>query len=366
MRTFIILFILVFFTSLIEAKPQAPYQKLPTVEKTDILDRLELSTGFNSLLPYMLPSPDQGDAGTCLFMAHTGVIEWWLAKSAGQQYPQIAGDFDLSERLSANLKTLAIGSDSVNNWRTDTIYRFNSLGYSFRNSDYPFTQGWYSRNELNQRVPTRADAQGAYYGINYNWIAEFQNLNAPKVMLPKFKREVLYADPSQNQWNITGAPKDIVETVKRKLKENNAPIITIYNHMGYWHTVVILGYNDSLETDCPYVTRFPTYMNERAQALRAEAKEQTDPAAKRKLIGKARKFEKRGSQAASAFDKENGCQTKGVFYVRDSIYPDETLPLYDYDATHEGEERHYSSTIIAREYQWLRIFANHIYQISLQ
>lgn len=366
MKELFVIMMLTFVVAKTQAKPLAPYIQLPKVEKTQILDRNDLSTGFNDLLPYILPAPNQGNAGTCLFMAHTGVIEWWLAKLAQVQYPKINGDFDLSERLSANLKTLGTGDQLIENWRTDTIYRFNQLGYSYLNRDYPFTQGWYKRDARGVRVPAREGDQDASYGINYNWIPEFHDLVAPKVYLPKFKRAVFYADPKQNQWNIGGAPTDIVQQVKEALRQKRSPIITIYNHMGYWHTVVILGYNDSLEHNCAYVNAFPSYMSERASQLRIDAENSDDPKTRRKLLGKARKFESRGKEAQNLFKKQGGCHKKGVFYVRDSIYSDKTLPLYDYDPSHNGEEMHYSATVIAREYQWLSIFANHIYQITVQ
>jgi len=339
---------------------------LPIVSSPHKMTTHDLKGGFTELLPYILPAPYQGNAGTCLFMAHTGVAEWWLARLNPQIPQKLDGKFDLSERYSINLSVLDIGDHEVNNWRTDTIFRFNTNGESFANRLYRFSKGWYKRNSRGDRVKAGKADPHARYGIGYNWIPELDSLETGSIQLPHFTREILFADPAKNQWSINVAPADIVQQVKTALKTRKAPIVVIYNHMGYWHTVILLGFNDKASTHkCTYVNDYITYMPQRAAELKSQAGKTQDEKLKRKLLAKARSALKRGAQAAKAFKQSGGCKEQGVFYVRDSIYPDKTLPLYDYDLTRTGEEEHYSTKIITREYQWLEIFANHIYQILI-
>ena len=137
------------------------------------------------------------------------------------------------------------------------------------------------------------------------------------------------------------APKDIALTVKKKLQENHAPVLVIYNHFGYWHAVVIAGFNDQgLTKNCPFVEKFITNMTA-----------STNP-----------KYKLAGEQVKKAYSA-TGCQKQGVFYIRDSIYTDKANP-YDYDPLKIGDEGYYSTLIVEHEYQWLELLANHIYQIK--
>lgn len=334
---------------------------LPKAEKSTLKDRSvdTFEGGFNELLPYIQPSPSQGNAGTCLFMAHTGVVEWWLNKISSP-----LSSVKLSERYMMNLSSAGIGDELMGNWRTDTIYRLNKTGVHYFNESYRFTKNWYKSVPGQQRIPAEPNSTGAYYSELYNWVVELNTLSQPDFELPYFRRDVIFADPEQNQWNVNVAPSDIVAKVKLALETKKAPVIAMYNHMGYWHVSVIFGYNDQASSKgCPFVTAFGPYKLQRAAELRAEADQTDDLTEKKRLLARADHFETRGNTVQKAFEANGGCAEKGVFYVRDSLYPDERMPIYDYDLEKEGEEEHLNLPVISREYAWLERLSNHVIQI---
>lgn len=353
------------FTLALTGNAMANEIQKPTFDGPTIVNESNKNfSGFTKLHKHLLPTPYQGNAGTCLYMSHTGVIEWWLSKLNPKVPHTIGGKFDLSERYSVNLSSMDIGDEEVENWRTDTIYRFNVHGQSVRNTHYPFTKGWYKKDENGSRIPARSDDADAVYGPGFNWIHDLPEITGPMVDLPQFDRRVIFADDTLNQWNVGKAPKDIVKQVKEALVKNEAPVIVIYNHFGFWHANIVVGFDDQASTDgCPFSSKFSPYMISRAEELEKESASAESPKEAARLLRKAVKFRTRGEITAKQFKEKGGCNKKGIFHVRDSLYPDESLPVYDYDVTLEGEEKHYSAKIIAREYRWLELFSNHAYQI---
>lgn len=318
--------------------------------------------GFNDLISYVVPSPSQGNAGSCLFMAHTGVVEWWLNKMLAPAEPIM-----LSARYMMNLSSSGIGNDLIEkNWRTDTIFRVNAKGVYYANDSYRFTKNWFVDRGDRVRVPARAGQNGAQYGPMYNWIVELDSLinTEPDFVLPQFARRIIFADPEENQWNVNIAPEDIVEQVKEALETYRAPVIVMYNHYGIWHVSVVFGYNDYASSrGCPFISGFGPYKRLRAEQLREEALEAETEEERQRLLNRAARFEERGNLVEEAFIENGGCRGQGVFYVRDSIYPDPSMPLYDYDLSNEGEEEHLNAPLIFREYEWLERLSNHIIQI---
>ncbi len=330
-------------------------RNLPLIQTKALLPNEDsFKGGYNQLLSHIVAAPSQENAGSCLFMSHTGATEVILNQREQRS-------FNLSERYFMNLSKASIGDTLVTNWRTDTIYRLNQTRRFYLNKDYRFTKGWYKKNQDGRRVPALENEEGALYGVPYNWIVQWEELtNKPFLSLPYFKRQILFADPNQNQWNVGTAPRDIVTRVKKAIKEKNSPVIVIYNHIGSWHAVMIAGFNDQASSgNCPFVSSYNEKMNQRANAIVEEANRQVNPKIKRKLLRKAAKFRTRGQVVQTAFQEKGGCQGQGVFYVRDSIYPQKGNPLYDYDLEREGEETPLNAKIILREYEWLELLSNH-------
>jgi hypothetical protein len=319
--------------------------------------------GFTELLPFALRAPNQGEAGSCLYMSLTGIAEWWLARLHPELARDPEGPIDLSERYLMNVAGLEEGSNGVDNWKTDSVYLFNRAGGAPRNVDYRFTKGWYVRDSGGNVVAANRNAEGAQYDENYNWVDEIPS-KAQLVPLPKFQRTVLFADPASNQWNTGVMPADIVDRIKTALRTNKAPVHVIYNHFGYWHATVILGYDDEGDNqNCKFVNRFMLYMEKQAADLRAQAAAEADSAKKEALLKRALKSETAASGTRNAFERGGGCH-KGYFYVRDSIYGDPQGPIYHYDPANPSADSPYVKPVVMLEYDWVRTMANHATQIT--
>lgn len=323
--------------------------------------------GFNEMLPYVLRSPDQEDAGSCHYMALTGIAEWWLAKLNPTVSRASDGPLDLSERYLMNLAGLDEASNGVENWKTDSIELYNDAGKGVLNTSYRYTKGWYSTDDKGDYKAAVANAPGAEYGTPFNWLNKLDSVTKGFVTLPSFERKVIFADPESNQWNVAVTPANIVEQVKTALKTQKAPINVVYNHYGYWHSVYVVGYDDDADTKaCKFVEGFSTYMQEQPDKLRQEAAKATTAEERTKLLKRADKFEKISVKFENRYRQAGGCHSKGVFYVRDSIYGVEGEPAYDYDLSQTGDEGQYSKAIVLREYDWLETMANHVTQISVK
>jgi hypothetical protein len=320
--------------------------------------------GFNELLPYVTPSPDQEDAGTCLFMSLTGVSEWWMMRLGNSKNFVQDGPYDLSERWWVNQSTWSGNVKRIKNWSTDGIYLFNSQPAAM-NRQYRFTKGWYiERDDELQKVAPHTP--GAKYDTGFNWIDDSDRIGA-SVRLPKFNRRVIYADPKQNPWEIGQAPKDIVEKVKDALRIEKSPVQVIYNHEGFWHSIYVIGFDDSMSSQrCPFLKEsFEAYSSESRKA-QAEADKTNDPEEKGRLLKRVRKFAGMGSKLNRAIQQGGGCHPNGMFYVRDSQYSDPTEAIYHYDLSNPSADKPYSKRIILREYDWLRYMANHVTVITAE
>lgn len=319
--------------------------------------------GFNQMLPYIMPSPDQDEAGSCLYMAITGITEWWTAKLHPEMSRQSDGPSDFSERYIMNVAGIEEDDTSLADWRTDSVYLFNKNGHqTMRNVDYRFTKGWYLGESYSDKLsPVAEGTPDASYGTLYNWIDQ-RPQNATFVALPEMKRDVVFADPAHNQWNIGVAPADIVTQVKQLLTTRKSPVLVVYNHNGYWHAVFLVGYNDDMDNNkCAYTERFRTRIKDRADELQRSADEATDQAVKDAYTIRAQRAREAQTKIETAYAAGGGCTSrKGGFYIRDSIYPDDGGAIYDYDLTRTGDEAPYAKRVVFKEYDWLRYFANHI------
>lgn len=328
---------------------------------------------FDELLPYVMPSPDQEDAGSCLYMALTGIAEWWLAKLHPGQSRQSDGPLDLSERYLMNLAGMDEDDAGLANWKTDSIFLFNRAGKrALLNSKYRYTKGWYLGESYSDKIaPSREGVPGAEYGTIFNWIDQRPapelsqvepQASAGWANLPSFDRHILFADGSGNQWNVGVAPENIVDKVKTTLRMWHAPVLVIYNHNSYWHAVYVVGYDDEADNgQCAYTERFRSRILERARELDQKAREATDPKVKAAYEIRAKRAFEAKDKIERAYASKGGCSSgKGVFYIRDSIYPDAGGPLYHYDPARRSADRPYAKKIVTKEYDWLRYFANHV------
>lgn len=320
--------------------------------------------GYTDLLPYIISAPDQEDAGSCLYMSLTGTAEWFLAKANPTLPRTMNGPIDLSERFLMSSAGIEEDSNGVENWRTDTIFLFNQSGHSVINASYPFSKGWFKRDRQGIVQLAQENEQGAEYGTSVNWAESPDISDAKRIQLPEFKREIIFADSTQNQWNIGVMPDNIVETVKQRLRQYKAPVQVIYNHYGYWHAVNIVGYDDEADSEsCPFVTKMPAYFDKEAADATKQASTETNQAERDRLLGQAKKFTKMSKQVTNSMESIGGCSGKGMFYVRDSLYTDPNGPDYDYDPSRSDDNSKWGKPYIMREYEWLRVVGNHAIQI---
>jgi hypothetical protein len=180
-----------------------------------------------SLLPFVQEAPDQGDTATCLFQSSTGAVELLLNKKYNIRHPNKGDLFDISEVFTINHSARYSGS-----WHQMAIPRFNQ-GWAISNNDLEFKA--FNEDGSNNR------------GV---WRRPRDFYNLPRMQFEeKFQTEKLFVRGKNRYSKYVVKAKDI-ELVKRKLVENDAPILINYNHRGWWHMVIIVGYDDDVKGEC--------------------------------------------------------------------------------------------------------------------
>ena len=308
--------------------------------KPTALDQASYGQADTSLIDYVLASPNQFDAGSCLFMTTTGAVELLMHQHADLDEIEYNGDTDLSERFLMSAYQ-DVPSSMLRYWLTDTVYTYNHFGGSLLNRDYPFTAGYVRETASGNLVPCESGDDGAYYSCSYNWFdkrpEDWQDM---LVDTPEVDRTVAFADPSRSssaQWNVGLMDDEDIEKIKYMLRTRRAPVVVIYNHYLYWHADIIVGYDDTVSTGgCPMVeSSMDHFDSEGASAY-------------------TRKIE-------AHMDEIGPCTTEGIFYVRDSIYEggsDEESYQYG-----PGFSEKYSKRIVERSYNWVKYLGNHAYSI---
>jgi hypothetical protein len=291
------------------------------------------------LIEYVLASPNQFDAGSCLFMTTTGAMELLVHQHTDLDEVDYDGDTDLSERfLMAAYQD--VPSSVMRYWLTDIMYTYNHVGGSMLNRDYPFTAGYVRETSSGNLEPCDASDSGAYYSCSYNWFDERPNdWEEQLVDMPSVERTVAFTDPSRSsssQWNVALMDDEDVDKIKYLLRSRRAPVVIIYNHYLYWHADLIVGYDDSVQTNgCPMVESSMEYFDEQGSSTYTN------------------KIERH-------MDDIGPCTDDGIFYVRDSIYDGGESEI---DYQYGGFTDKYSQRIIERSYNWVKYLGNHAYAI---
>lgn len=272
---------------------------------------------YGDLERYILPSPNQFDAGTCLFMSNTGAMEILLNQQLDNDEAELDGDTDLSERFLMNGSGF-VPDSAMEYVMTDLTYAYEYNGGAVLNRDYP----WECTNS----------------SCSMNWDNDLPgDWEDILVETPETERTVMFLDPDLDEYSIwkTGlVGLDVVERIKYELRTKNAPVVLLYNHYLYWHSVVIVGYDDTEETDgCPMVMSSINYFEEEGANSYVNAIE-------------------------DHMDDLGGCVDKGVFYVRDSIY--EGDEMYDYGPWSD----YYAARIVEHSYNWALFLGNHAFTVQ--
>ena len=92
------------------------------------------------LMEYVMASPNQFDAGTCLFMSSTGAMEILMNQHRDMSQVDYMGDTDLSERFLMNASDY-VPREDLDYTITDVTETYNYFGGSLLSRDYPFTAG---------------------------------------------------------------------------------------------------------------------------------------------------------------------------------------------------------------------------------
>ncbi|MBF0208343.1 MAG: hypothetical protein HQK53_15810, partial [Oligoflexia bacterium] len=196
-----------------------------------------LFSAYNSLDEYVFASPNQEDAGSCLYMALTGAMEVLLNQKAPIAERVYEGNTDLSERFLMNIST---PSGYIQDWRTDTVYAYNYKEGALLNRTYRYTKGWFTE-AMNGTLSPQKDGvsvEKSQYGTRYNWIDEYGSaLRKNLIEVPKVERTLIFRDPAHDEWNAGIMDSGVVDRIKQELRSKNAPVVIIYNHYAYWHTV---------------------------------------------------------------------------------------------------------------------------------
>lgn len=338
----------------------------PASYKPEIISDTHTLGGYTELLPYVLPSPHQEDAGSCLYMSLTGIAEWWLARLNPQTSRKSNGPLDLSERYLINISGRKKYQKNVSDWKTDSIEILNAAGRGLLNSAYPFAKGWYREDSKGDIFPAEPNEPASQYGVMINWFDNLKQITSGFVDLPKFTRTVLFADPDSDAWNVGLNPPGIVSQVKSALAENKAPIQVIYNHEGYWHSVYVIGFDDERDSrNCGFVESSIQYFDKLSREWISKANATSNKEQRQEYLDKAQDARSKRSKLKKSYQDAGGCRGQGVFYVRNSEFygSDGT---YDYDPATTGEESPYAPKIMLFEYEWLEHLANHVVQIGVQ
>ncbi len=293
------------------------------------------------LLDYVFASPNQYDAGSCLFMANTGAMEVLLNQRTPAEERVYEGDTDLSERYLMNASDYVSYAD-MDYVLTDLTYTYNVFGGSLLNRDYPFVAD-YMKESWGGYEAAEPDDEGAFFTCYYNWLDElpdgWQDQLTPT---PESARTIVFLDPdldSNSVWDVGLADRDVVERIKHELDSKRAPVIVVYNHYLYWHANLIVGYDDELDIGgCPMVQSSLSYFDSYASSY-------------------ANKIDQH-------MEEQGGCLDKGAFYVRDSIYSgDSDEPWYSYSDEYNFSA-HYSERIVELSYDWVVYLSNHAYAVQ--
>jgi hypothetical protein len=180
---------------------------------------------YDELVDYVQEAPDQAEAATCLYMGNTGAMELLANKKEGIKNPEPFGKYDLSESFLM-WAPQASGAKSIFD---APVLKFN-IGYGIPASEWPF-EAW-SENGVNHSV----------------WDRHPRMNSLTRVPLPKVESIKLFQ--YGNKWSTGVLKQSNVEMVKDALWKYKSPVLINYNDNGYWHVILIVGYDDRLPGVC--------------------------------------------------------------------------------------------------------------------
>lgn len=182
-------------------------------------------SSYTELLDYVQEAPDQGETNTCLFVASTGAMELIANKANGIKNPVPYGPYDLAESFVINAPNTVTKS-----FFETPVLRFNK-GYGIHIKDWAY-EAWDGRL-INDNV----------------WYGHPTQSQLPKLPLPQVETVKLF-QIGKDRWSTYVLTDEHIEKVKEALWKYKSPVIVNYNDEGFWHVILIVGYDDNLPGEC--------------------------------------------------------------------------------------------------------------------
>lgn len=183
-----------------------------------------LPSRYTELLDFVQVAPDQGESGTCLYVGSTGAMELIANKKHGITRPEAYGPYDLSESFLIHAPK---GETRGKNFLEVPVLRFNAgFGIPLSEWDYSTWDGHERKNVWGYR----------------NWKVMKQ------IPLPKVETIPLFM--IGNRWSTRVLNDSHINLIKEKLVKHHSPVLVNYNDNGYWHVILIVGYDDDLPGTC--------------------------------------------------------------------------------------------------------------------
>ena len=193
---------------------------------TNSLVLAAIPSSYTALVPYVQQAPDQGETGTCLYVASTGAMELLANKKYNVKNPKPYGRFDLAESFLIHAPEFA--SDEPKTLWESTVLKFN-WGYGVHVKDWSY------------------DAWNETYANNGVWnFKEWDGMK--KVPLPKIETVPLFV--VGEKWSTYVLEDAHIQQIKEALWKYKSPVLANYNDDGTWHVIVIVGYDDTLPAIC--------------------------------------------------------------------------------------------------------------------
>jgi len=181
---------------------------------------------YNELLDFVTMAPDQGESGTCLYVASTGAMELIANKSAGIRDPRPYGKYDLAESFLIHAPEYASKGRSF--WEVP-ILKFNRKNQGIHIDDWAY-DAW-----------PESDSDSTVWD-------EIKWEDLPKVKVPKISVFELFS--LGNRWSTNVLSESHINKIKNALWEHRSPVLVNYNDNGYWHVILIVGFDDELPGTC--------------------------------------------------------------------------------------------------------------------
>lgn len=181
-------------------------------------------SSYTELLDYVQEAPDQAEVNTCLFMASTGAVELLANKFHGIKNPKPMGKFDLAESFTM----FANGPEDKTFFENPSLRYSN--GVAVHHKDWPF-EAW-DNNSINNDV----------------WSKHPNFAKLPRIKVPGVETVKLFM--YGNKWSTYVLDESHIEMIKEALVKYRSPILVNYNDQGFWHVILIVGYDDNLTGQC--------------------------------------------------------------------------------------------------------------------